>query len=313
MRIVLLLLMLVPAVGTSVVWAEPLRVFASVVPIQTFVEEIGGEHVDARAMVRPGFNPHTYDPTPQQIAALAGAALYVRTGVPFERAWMERIRSANPNMQVIDARDGMALREMATHAHGDDDHGAKADDHGHEGEVQYRHQDAQRADSERGHAQDPHVWTSPPLVRHMVGVIRDKLVELDPAHAADFASNHDAFVAELDALDRDLHALLDPLPNRRFLVFHPAWGYFADTYGLTQVPIERDGKEPGARALAALIDQAKQQQIKVVFVQPQFDKRSATLVAQAIGGGVIAVDPLAADYVDNLRRVGSEFTQALNP
>jgi zinc transport system substrate-binding protein len=128
-----------------------------------------------------------------------------------------------------------------------------------------------------------------------------------------FARNHDAFVAELDALDQDLRALLDPLSNRRFMVFHPSWGYFADTYGLTQVPIEREGKEPGARALAALIDQAKADRIKVIFVQPQFDKRSATQVAQAIGGGVIAVDPLAGDYVDNLRRVGREFSQALTP
>jgi zinc transport system substrate-binding protein len=112
--------------------------------------------------------------------------------------------------------------------------------------------------------------------------------------------------------DRDLHALLDPLPNRKFMVFHPAWGYFADTYGLTQVPIEREGKEPGARALAALIDQAKRDGIKVVFVQPQFDG-ARRQVAQAIGGVVVAVDPLAADYVDNLRRVGREFAGALAP
>lgn len=307
MRIVLLLLLLLPSVG----FGEPLRVFASVIPLQTFVEKVGGEHVDARAMVRPGFNPHIYDPTPQQIAALAGAVLYVRTGVPFERAWMERIRSANPDMQVIDARDGMALREMEAHAR--DEHGHGDEDHGAEGKVQHRDQGAQRTESERSHEQDPHMWTSPPLVRHMVSVIRDKLVELDPAHAADFARNHDAFVAELEALDRDLHALLDPLPNRGFLVFHPAWGYFADTYGLTQVPIEREGKEPGARALAALIDQAKREGIKVVFVQPQFDKRQARQVAEAIGGAVIAVDPLAADYVDNLRHVGREFAQALRP
>jgi zinc transport system substrate-binding protein len=97
------------------------------------------------------------------------------------------------------------------------------------------------------------------------------------------------------------------------MVFHPAWGYFADTYGLTQVPIEREGKEPGARALAALIDQAKREKTQVVFVQPQFDKRSAVQVAQAIGGAVVAVDPLAPDYIDNLRRVGREFSQALQP
>ncbi|EGV31642.1 ABC-type metal ion transporter, periplasmic subunit [Thiorhodococcus drewsii AZ1] len=288
MRRILLLLLLMPAMG----FAEPLRVFASVIPIQTFVEKIGGEYVDARAMVRPGFDPHSYDPTPQQIAALADAVLYVRTGVPFEQAWMERIRSANPSMQVVDARDGITLRELE--AHDDEDH-----DHG--------------SGTEQDHEQDPHVWTSPPLVRHMVGVIRDALTDLDPAHAADFARNHDAFAAELDSLDRDLHKRLDPLPNRKFMVFHPAWGYFADTYGLTQVPIEREGKEPGPRALAALIDQARADRIKVVFVQPQFDKRQARQVAQAIDGAVIPIDPLASDYVDNLRRVGREFAQALQP
>ncbi len=156
-------------------------------------------------------------------------------------------------------------------------------------------------------------WVSPPLVRHMVGLIRDKLTELDSRHEADFARNHEAYVAELDELDLELRALLDPLPNRKFMVFHPAWGYFADNYGLTQVPIENEGKEPGARALVALIEQAKRENIRVVFVQPQFDKRQARQVAQAIGGVVVAVDPLAADYVDNLRRVGREFARALQP
>ncbi len=317
MRKLLLLLLLVPAAG----FAEPLRVFASVVPIETFVQEVGGKHVDARAMVRPGFNPRTYDPTPQQIGALAGAVLYVRTGVPFEKAWMERIRSANPGMQVLDVRDGIALREMEAHSHDDHGHGAEHDAEGHHGDgsgADAHHDDRKDRDAHAAEPadvdeQDPHVWASPPLVRHMVGIIRDKLSALDPAHAADFARNHDVLVAELEALDRELHALLDPLSNRRFMVFHPAWGYFADTHGLTQVAIEREGKEPGARALVALIEQAKREKIKVVFVQPQFDKRQARQVAQAIGGAVIAVDPLAADYIDNLRRVGREFARALQP
>jgi len=316
-----LLLLLILSLATNAGFAEPLRVFASVLPIKTFVEKIGGQHVDARVMVRPGYNPHTYDPTPKQISALAGAALYVRTGVPFEKAWMERIQSANRTMQILDARDGIALRKLEDHAH--DEHGQQAKPragHGrHTGDTarddhdKHAEHHSQDADRHGHHENDPHVWTSPILVRQMIGGIRDKLTELAPAHAETFSRNHDAFAAELKDLDGELHALLDPLPNRRFMVFHPAWGYFADSYRLTQVSIEHEGKEPSARGLAALIDQAKRQKVRVVFVQPQFDRQSAAQVARAIGGSVVAVDPLAADYVDNLRRVGREFARALQP
>ena len=147
----------------------------------------------------------------------------------------------------------------------------------------------------------------------MVGLIRDRLTALDPVHAGDYADRHDAFVGELDALDREIRALLDPLANRRFMVLHPAWGYFADAYGLTQLAIEHDGKEPGARTLATLIAQAGRENVRVVFVQPQIDRRSAVQIARAIGGTVIAVDPLAADYTDNLRDVAHRFAEALKP
>jgi zinc transport system substrate-binding protein len=197
--------------------------------------------------------------------------------------------------------------EHDEHGHGDKNNEEAAKNHGHD------EHDSHKGDQHKHHEQDPHVWVSPPLVTQMAGRIRDKLAELAPDHATDFARNHDAFVAELRALDAELHERLDPLTNRKFMVFHPAWGYFADTYGLTQVSIEREGKEPGARGLAALIDQAKKEDVKVVFVQPQFDKRSATQVAQAIGGVVVPIDPLAADYVDNLRQVGRQFAEALQP
>jgi zinc transport system substrate-binding protein len=294
------LLLMLSLLAPTLAMAEPLRVFASVIPIQTFVQKVGGKHVDARVMVRPGFSPHTYEPTPQQISALSSAALYVRTGVPYEKVWMDRIRAASPRMQVLDARAGIDLREIEAHGH---------DEHKHADE----HHDEHASAHEDHHEQDPHVWVSPPLVKHMIGQIRDKLIELNPDHAADFTRNHDALAAELNALDTELHTLLDPLPNREFMVFHPAWGYFADTYQLIQTPIENQGKRPGPRALAALIDQAKHEGIKIIFVQPQFDKRQARQVAKAIGGAVVAVDPLAADYIDNLRRVGQQFAQALQP
>ncbi len=273
----------------GLLFAEPLRVFVSVLPIEYFVEQVGGEHVQVQALVRPGHSPHNYDPSPQQIAALSRAQLYLRTGVPFEDAWMARIRSANPAMRRVDLREGIELFPAPVSEH----------DHEHE-------QDAHEAF-------DPHIWTDPQRVMHMAGVIRDNLSELDPGHRSDYQLNHDRFVAELQRLDREIGALLKPVAHRKFLVYHPSWGYFAHRYGLTQVPIEHEGKEPGARALTALIDQALEEEIRVIFVQPQFDRRLAAQVAKSIDGRVIAVDPLALDYIQNLRHVAEQFAGVLQP
>ncbi|MBN2886277.1 MAG: zinc ABC transporter substrate-binding protein [Chromatiaceae bacterium] len=277
---VLALLLLLP--GAVLAATEPLSVFVSVVPQRTFVERVGGDWVKVEALVEPGANPHLFEPRPRQVAALSEADLYIRIGASFEDAWMSRIQATNPGLRVLDAREGIALRPLdEAHEHDDE---SSDDAHGHEHE-----------------ALDNHVWTSPPLVKVMVGQIRDALSALAPEHAEDFAANADAFVAELDALDAEIRALLADLDERRFLVFHPAWGYYADTYGLTQVAIEREGKEPGPRALAAVIEQARREGIRVVLVQPQMSARAAEEVARAIGGRVAPVDPLAADYAATLR------------
>jgi zinc transport system substrate-binding protein len=269
--------------------ARPLRVFVSVPPQKTFVERVGGDRVQVQAMVRPGDSPHTYDPTPRQVAALAEADLYVAIGGTFEDAWMDRIRATNPRMRILNSGEGLALRAMS----GEDD----------------------EEDHAQGHAQphhdlDPHLWTSPPLVKQMAARIRDALSELDPASAPLYAHNEAVFDAELDDLDRDIRTQLADLPNRRFMVFHPAWGYFADTYGLIQVPIEREGKEPGPRALVALIDQARREHVKAIFVQPQFSQKAAAQIASAIGGRVEVMNPLATDYIPNLRRVAAVLAEA---
>jgi len=276
-----------------------MRVMVSVPPQQTFVERIGGEHVQVHVMVGSGQDPHAYEPTPHQIAALSHADLYIRIGIPFEYAWMERIRSANPGMSVLDARAGIDLHSPAAHEHGhDQDEPAVADGHPHA----HHH-------SEDG---DVHVWTDPRLVKRLAAGIRDRLIALAPEKAPDFKRNYARFAAELEALDRDIRSLLEPLTNRRFMVFHPAWGYFAAAYGLTQIPIEKAGKEPGPRALATLIEQTRRDGIKVVFVQPQLSARSAEQVARAIGGRVLTIDPLAADYADNLRWVARRIAAALS-
>lgn len=270
-------------------------VFVSVLPQKHFVEQIGGEHVEVHVMVQPGYSPATYEPTPRQISKLAKAGLYIRTGVPFETAWMSRIQGVNPAMKTVDARDGLALRELTAHDH---DHEHPEDEH---------HKDVvadkdEAADHDTPVPHDPHIWASPRMVVTMAGQIRDELTKLSPEQQALFAANHQRFVQELKALDQELTDLFAESEQHKFMVFHPSWGYMADAYGLEQIAIESEGKEPGAKALAALIRQARAEGVKTIFVQPQFDKRAAEQVAKAIKGNVVAIDPLAENYTENLRK-----------
>jgi zinc transport system substrate-binding protein len=294
----LLLLALLPVAPT---FAATLDAFVSVLPLATFVERVGGERVSVHTLVQPGHSPHTYEPTPRQITALANADIYFRVGMPFEDAWMPRIAAANPDMPIADLRDGLTLRPQEAHHH-DDEHahkGAHAHEDGHD-----------RASAHDGDAMDAHVWTSPRLVQQMLVTIREQLSALDPAGAEAYAANQAAFDAELATLDAELTQKLAGLEQRGFLVYHPAWGYFADAYGLEQIPIEDQGKEPGARRLTALIEQAQASGARVILVQPQFDQRAAKQVAKAIGGRVEPVDPLATDYAATLHRLADILVDA---
>jgi zinc transport system substrate-binding protein len=281
LRRLFFILLVIPCLAYA---KDPLTVFVTVVPLETFVSRIGGDHISVTALVRSGQDPHVYEPTARQIAALADAALYVRVGVGFEDAWMPRLLAANPRMRVLDAQDGIEVRRNDE----GQDHGHR--DHGH--------------DHDHDHGDfDPHVWTSPARVKIMGARIRDALADLAPEYAADFAANYDRFAADLDALDTEIRARLSGVENRRFMVYHPAWGYFAEDYGLQQVAIEREGKEPGARALTAMIEQARREGIRVIFVQPQLNPASAEQVARSIGGQVAVIDPLSGDYFENIRQV----------
>jgi zinc transport system substrate-binding protein len=227
------------------------------------------------------------------MAELAEADVYFRIGVPFEDVWMESIAAANPRLRITDVRKGVSPRtlEGETAAH----------QHSHPGEEGYG--GAART--------DPHIWTDPRRVKIIAKNIQETLSTLDPAHRAEYEANYAEFTDELDRLNEDIRQLLADKKARRFMVFHPAWGYFAEAYGLRQIPIEVAGKEPGAQALARLIEEAKTQGIRVIFVQAQFSRRNAEAVARAIGGQVIAVDPLAENYVENLRYVAETFAEAM--
>jgi len=273
-----------------------LPVFVSIVPQQYFVQQIGGDHVDVQVMVQPGASPATYEPRPRQMTALAGARLYFSIGVAFESVWLDKIMAANPAMTLVRTDAGIRKIPMATHHHGEETH--------HEGEETH-------GESSHDGILDPHIWLSPPLVRQQAGTILEALTAADPGRSNDYETNYRRFVNEIDALDRDLKTLFAGKEGLPFMVFHPAWGYFAQAYGLTQVPIEVEGKDPKPAQLQVMIENARTQGIRVVFVQPQFSVKRAELVAREIGGQVVFADPLALDWLTNLRAVAGKFEAAL--
>ncbi|KAF5047299.1 putative metal ABC transporter substrate-binding protein Hpf [anaerobic digester metagenome] len=285
-------------------------VFVTVAPQKYFVDKVGGGKVSVSVMVEPGANPHAYEPRPRQMAELAKASVYFTIGDAFDQTWLERIVGASPGIAVVHTAEGIAKIPMAAHHHEDDE------GHGHAGE---HHEDAAQAgrtevEEADGHGTlDPHIWLDPALVKIQVGHIRDGLSKADPAGAQEYAANADAFMRELEQLDSRIRSILSSLPEdrRTFLVFHPSWGYFAKAYGLRQAAIEIEGKEPSPKDMERIIAMGRETGAKVVFVQPQFSEKSASVIAKQIGARVVRLDPLAEDWADNLLRAAQAFVDAL--
>jgi zinc transport system substrate-binding protein len=266
-----------------------LRVFASIAPAAFLAERVGAEHVHVEVLVQPGDSPHTYQPTMKQMARLGRAKLLFRIGAGFEDALVERLASAHEGLRIVDLREGITLLAAARRGHDEPGH-----DHA-------------------AHEPDPHTWLSPKLAARQARTVCEALCKADAPHAEAYRENLRALVADLDELDRKIAAALAPLKGRTFYVFHPAFGYFARAYGLKQEAVEAGGGAPSAKHLQALVDRARAEGVKVIFVQPQFSDRAARTVAQQIGGAVVPIDPLARDYIANLTRVAEAIRKALAP
>jgi zinc transport system substrate-binding protein len=257
--------------------SEPLQVTVSILPQKYFVERIAGDHAVVTVMVLPGESPATYEPKPDQLTALSQADVYFRIGVPFENAWMERFAAANTAMPIVDTREGANIRYW----------------------------------EDAPDKPDPHIWLSPVEVKVQAQTIKDTLAELDPDHAAEYQANLDAFLADIEALEADIRQTLEGVTDRKFVVFHPAWGYFARDFELEMIPIEVGGMEPSAAELADLIERAQSENIKVIFAQPEFSTSSAETIADQIGGEVLLISPLNPDWLNNLNKVAATFADVM--
>jgi zinc transport system substrate-binding protein len=245
------------------------RVAVSVLPQAYFVDRIADGRVEVEVMIPPGASPHTHEPAMQQMKAVTEADLYVKVGHP------------NFPFEKAWIDELIAENPSMTVVNG--------------------------AEGVAWQEGDPHVWLAPSHVKTIATNLHRALVKLLPAAAGQLDSNLALFIADIAAVDRELRNTLADHQGRKFFVFHPAWGYFASEYGLVQVPIEAHSKEPSPAQLARLIEEAKQENAAVIFVQPQFSRQSAEVIAREVGAEVVPIDPLARDWLANLKRVAEAF------
>ncbi len=260
----------------------PFTVGVSVLPQAFFVEKIGGDNVRVLVMVPPGASPATYEPKPRQLASLSQCRLYLAQGLPFEKAWLTRFRKSNPGMEIIHCYEGVERVVLGT------------------------------SQKQTNGFPDPHIWLSPPLVEVEARNILQALMEHDPAKAKYYQENYRKFVHEIVDLDIKIQNLYLGIGNRNsFLVYHPAWGYFARAYGLRQVVVEKGGKEPLAHDMKKLIVFARNKGFKYLFIQPQVSTHSARVIAKSIGARLVALDPLARQWDANLLVAAKKIKKAL--
>jgi len=259
-----------------------LNIISSILPEQTLIQAIGGDDISLSLMVKPGNSPHTYEPKPSQMRAISQADLYLSIDVEYEKVWLPKFSQQNPRMKIINIAKGIQKFPISG------DHADK-DEH-----------------------LDPHIWTSPENTKLLAANILAALTETDPTHQRDYEKNYRALIQKITQTDLQIKTLLSPLAQerRRFVVFHPAWGYFARAYGLTQIPIEIDGKAPKPRAVQKLIAEARRLKIHTILTSPEFSDTIAKQIASELGVKVLKVSPLAPDWSANLIRLAKAIAGA---
>ncbi len=262
------------------------RVFVSIEPQAFFVERLAGALVQVEVLVPPAASPATYEVTPRQMERLSRAALYLRIGMPFERALLPRVRANCPNLRLHDLREGIELLALEDHSH----EGHEGHSHGNE---------------------DPHVWLDPVRAKQLAANTAQALTALLPESKAGIDANLTVLKSDLDAARTVIAKTLAPVRGRTLYVYHPAYGYFADRFGLRQAAIEQEGKSPSLGNVQAIAGAIRREQAKALFVQPQFSTDTAEAVAQAAGVEVVRLDPLARDYIANLKRMAERVRKAL--
>ena len=288
------------------------NVTTSILPTKFFVEKIAGDDAKISTMVVDGANPHTYEPRPAQMKELENSEIYFGVGgTEFDNVWVEKFKKQYPKIKFVDTASG--IEKMKNHDH-DEDHDDH-DEHDHDDHDHHaKHHEHDDDDHKKHHHHgkfDPHVWMDPVLAKTQAQNILNALKEKYPADAAKFDENFAKFVKELDELDAYAKEKLGALNGGKFLIYHPALGYFAHRYNLEELSVEIEGKEPKPAELKELIDTAKEEKIKTIFIAKGFPTKAAQTIAKETGANVVKIDILSEQWDKSMREIIDEIAKSM--
>ena len=270
----------------------------SIAPLQYITEQIADSDFRINVLVPSGASPETYEPSPAQMQQVAQSQFYIHTGlIDFERNLQQAIRNNMPDVQQINVSEGVEL--IAGDCEHNHQNNSEKIVHDHEVAATHGHTHVQGV--------DPHIWTSPRELRTMADNAYRAIHELYPDSTV-YAVNYQRLADKLQALDDSVAERLKQSGVPYFMIYHPALTYYARAYGIDQVAIEQDGKEPSAKRLARLIEQARRDSIRVVFYQSQFPASTVEVIAEDIGAQSVRIDPLAEDVVGNISYITDLIT-----
>ncbi len=262
-----------------------IKVLVSIPPQKYFVEKIGGDKVDVKVLIPAGTNSHLFDPTPGDLIGIAGTDIYFYNGyLDFEKYWIDNI--LENNQQLIPVKVSQGVQFLSD---------SNCSDHSHEC---------------HDHGVDPHIWLSIKNARIIAANIYEHLVEYFPQHQNYLAANYKLLLGEIDSLDKEIKTKLSKVESRKFMIFHPSLYYYAEEFGLEQIPIELEGKEPTPKHIKVSIDRAKEAGIHTIFIQKEFDLSNARIISEELGGVLVQIDPLSEDWHNNLLLITDNIANA---
>ena len=283
-----------------------LVIACTIPPQEELITAVTGDTAHVIVMVPPGASPHTFEPSPSQIATLESADLYIAlgSGIEFENRWLDRIRGMYPHLQIVNLSEDLSLLPAVEHTHEEDVH----DEQVHDDHDEHDQQEEHGADAHKHEGGlDPHVWLSLKNAAIIVETIADVVSDIRPDMRDTYMENRDSYLGRISSVDESIRTSLSDLQNRKILVYHDSFGYFCRDYDLTQITVEVSGKEPSARTLAGIIDTAREDGITIIFMQPEFSTKGADTLASELGATVVLISPLAGDYLDNMQYIAERI------